>query len=489
MQITASQLYDYISCPHRVSLDAHRGRAGRDEVSPFVRLLWERGASFEGEVLTALGDSAVRVPSSDGDRIAATLAHMDDGAAIILGGRIAAGDLLGEPDVLIRVGNHYMPADVKSGRAEQGDASDAAPKPHYAVQVALYVEVLEQLGRSAGRIAEIWDITGERVRYVLDERRGSRSKETWWSLYEQSRDEVRAILAGELKTLGALAASCGLCHWHTVCRRELQEAGDLTLIPALGRSLQNRMAATVRSITHFAAVDPETLIKGKKTIFQGLSADRLRLFHTRARLLTEPNAAAFLRAPVELPAPPLELFFDIEADPMRDCVYLHGFIERRDRKAATETFTGFFADEPTRGSEREAFAGAIGFMRARPDSSIFYYSKYERTMYRKLQERYPEVCTADDIEALFTSPRSVDLYTDVVTKATEWPTQNHSIKTLAKHLGFAWRDADPSGAASIEWYHRWVETRNVAVRQRILDYNEDDCRATIVLLDGIRAMM
>lgn len=31
-------------------------------------------------------------------------------------------------------------------------------------------------------------------------------------------------------------------------------------------------------------------------------------------------------------------------------------------------------------------------------------------------------------------------------KATEWPTRDYSIKTLARHLGFAWRDAHPSGA-------------------------------------------
>ena len=28
----------------------------------------------------------------------------------------------------------------------------------------------------------------------------------------------------------------------------------------------------------------------------------------------------------------------------------------------------------------------------------------------------------------------------------------------------------------------------VALKQRILDYNEDDCRATRVLLDGIRGL-
>ena len=87
---------------------------------------------------------------------------------------------------------------------------------------------------------------------------------------------------------------------------------------------------------------------------------------------------------------------------------------------------------------------------------------------------------------LFAHPRAIDLYGGVVLKATEWPTRDHSIKTLAKCLGFTWRDAHPSGAASVEWFDRWCRERNPDIRQRILEYNEDDCRATRVLLDGIR---
>lgn len=138
--------------------------------------------------------------------------------------------------------------------------------------------------------------------------------------------------------------------------------------------------------------------------------------------------------------------------------------------------------------EREAFAGAVNWLSERPCAAVYYYSKYERTMYRKLCEKHPGVCDTDVIEALFTSPRSTDLYYDVVFRATEWPTYDHSIKTLAKYLGFSWRDADPSGAASIEWYQRWLETADQAIKQRILDYNEDDCQATAVLLEGIRAL-
>ena len=98
------------------------------------------------------------------------------------------------------------------------------------------------------------------------------------------------------------------------------------------------------------------------------------------------------------------------------------------------------------------------------------------------------MCSEADVEALFDPAQAIDLYFDVVQKATEWPTRDYSLKTLAKYLGFGWRDAHPSGAASIEWFHRWVESRDPEGRQRILDYNEDDCRATRVLLDGIRGL-
>ena len=148
----------------------------------------------------------------------------------------------------------------------------------------------------------------------------------------------------------------------------------------------------------------------------------------------------------------------------------------------------FFADTATPEAEKEAFAGAWRYMQESQPCAIYYYSKYERTIYRKLQQRYPDVCTADEIETLFDPEMAVDLYFDVVLKATEWPTRDYSIKSLAKYLGFNWRDTHPSGAASIEWFDNWIKTGDQAVKQRILDYNEDDCRATRVLLDGIRAL-
>ncbi|MGH8643802.1 MAG: ribonuclease H-like domain-containing protein, partial [Gammaproteobacteria bacterium] len=55
------------------------------------------------------------------------------------------------------------------------------------------------------------------------------------------------------------------------------------------------------------------------------------------------------------------------------------------------------------------------------------------------------------------------------------------MKTLAKYLGFNWRDPHPS----IKGYDRWIKHKDPRLKQRFLAYNEDDCRATRVLLDAI----
>ena len=491
--ITASTLYDLVSCPHRVSLDSFEDPTKRDKVSAFVKMLWERGSAYEATVIEKLAGSEPvldlsGVPQSE--REARTLEAMRNGAPLIYQGRLRSGDLLGSPDLLRREGEGYVPIDIKSGRGEEGgdDDVDPTPKEHYAVQLGLYVDILEQLGFSAARRAYVWDILGNEVLYDFTALHGKRNPRTLWDDYQDALLDARRILSKTDTTRPAYAATCKLCQWYSHCIATLSQNDDLTLIPKLGRSLQAVMSEQIHTISDLAAANPEHYVTGTKTVFPGLGADRLRTFHERAKLIKSDTPQPRLTAPVQLPASNLEIFFDIEADPMQDICYLHGFLERHGGENATERFVACFSDEPTQDGEKQAFREAWDYLRANPTAIIFYYSKYERTVYRKLQARYPDVCTVQEVEDLFDPARSVDLYFDVVERATMWPTRDHSIKTLAKFLGFAWRDTDPSGAASIEWYQRWTEQRDPTIKNRILEYNEDDCRATRVVLDGVRGM-
>ena len=120
--------------------------------------------------------------------------------------------------------------------------------------------------------------------------------------------------------------------------------------------------------------------------------------------------------------------------------------------------------------------------------TIYYYSPYERVIWEKLHEAYSDVCDATFIQNLFARDESIDLYHDVANSKIIWPTEDHSVKTLAGFLGFNWRDTNPSGAASVRWFDDYYKSGDQAMRQRILDYNEDDCIAMRVLLDGVREL-
>lgn len=463
----------------------------RDPANPFVQLLWEKGSLFEAETISKLKIPFVDL-SANGpeEKELLTTEAMRRGDDLIYGGRIQHDDLLGQPDLLRKEPGGYVAGDIKSGAGEEGGEDDRKPKKHYAVQLALYTDILERKGLSAGRRAFIWDVNGEEVVYDLSALYGKVDPRTLWDDYQDTLNDTRAITGDSNRTLPAYSsATCKLCHWYSACLRRLSEIDDLTLIPELGRSKRDGMIGHIDTIHALATADTDRFLAGKKTMFAGVGPDSLKKFQERAQLICTPNARPILKGAPALPNFELELFFDIEVDPMRDICYLHGFVQRQGRDGTTEKFTAYFADDPTPDAERLAFSRAWGFLQAMRPCAIYYYSKYERTIYRKLQEKYPDVCTRVDIDELFNPSSAVDLYFDVVKKSTEWPTRDYSIKTLATFLNFKWRDTHPSGAASIEWYDNWVKSRDPKIRQRILDYNEDDCIATRVLLDAIRNLI
>lgn len=482
-------LYDFVICPHRVLRDIFGDNSERNEISPFTRLLWERGHAFEREVIEGLDIPYLDFSElADEERERRTLEAMQNRETLIYGGRIRFGDLLGEPDLLRHDGSGYIAGDIKSGAGEEAvSGSDARkPKKHYAVQLSLYTDILERLGLSSGRHAFVWDIHGEEVVYDLASARGPKSQESLWDIYIETLESAREIASRANEPLPAICSGCKQCHWRTACRKQLDELDDLTLIPGIGRSKRDGLLPHVATVQDLVSFDIQTLIsKGNKTIVAGIGASTLKKAKRRAALLKTEGATPYLTTVFEPIDAPIEIFFDVEVDPFRDICYLHGFIERRNGDTAGERYLPFFAANPSRDAELQAFGEAVDYLRQTQPAAIYYFSKYERTIWRSLRARFPDVATEEEIEEIFSAARSIDLYYDVVSPTTEWPTNDYSIKTLAKYLGFTWRDTDPSGAASIEWYDNWVKSGDVAVRQRILEYNEDDCRATRVLLDGL----
>lgn len=484
--VTASMLHDMTSCTHRAHLDLDADPALADEVSAFVRMLWDQGIAHETEVLADLPPRSVDLRDlAPGERRAATEAAMDAGADLIVGGEIAWGDLLARPDLIRRGDAGYVPGDIKAGGALDG--ATGRPKRAYAMQIALEVDILERSGRLAVRKGFILDGHARETVYDFDAPLGPRMPGTLWDAYLAMLVEARSIAAGRGGTTAAASAACKLCRWRSHCAAELLAADDVTLVPQLGRSVRAALAPLVTTVNEMADIDvAAATTQNGKTIFAGVGSQRLARFRDRARLVREPALGPRARRHLPLSRAPVEMFLDIEVDPFGSRTYLHGIVTRRQSPIGDlEDFAAHFTGDDSLEAERDAFAASLAQLTAEPGARVYVWSGYERTMYRALQARHPDVCEAEQIEALFASPDTIDLLSDIVVPMTDWPTHDHSIKTIAKWLGFSWRDREPSGAASIEWYRRYLATGDDAVRQRIVDYNEDDCVAEMVILDAL----
>lgn len=472
-------------------MDARGDESLKEAPNAFLEMLWDGGVANKALMSAKMdiGANLGQLPATQREH--ETRAAMAQGVQLILQGRLTVGDRVVEPDLLERHPGGYRAGDFKAGAGYEGEEDQSRLKKSYAIRLSHSTSVLNELGLSDGtNNAFVIDGDGQYVLYPLSAAQGVRNKETWLESYESVVSSVRRIVDGSSTTLPALGATCKLCQWKTLCREATIAADDLSLIAELGRTKRDAMIDLVPTVTALANANLADFAMGKKTLFPGVGQDTLSKFKERAVLLSTPGARPYLKTPVRLPVSEKEVFFDIETSPMKNnFVYLHGFVERLHGQPETSTFLPCITPEISPEAEETAFRNAWAYLNERiVDSTIYYYAPFELVTYKELAKRYSTVCSLEEVEALFSAPNCIDLYIDVVKKATVWPTFDLSIKTLAVYLGFAWRDECPSGANSIQWFDEWASTGDPAILERILNYNEDDCNATGVVVDGIRQL-
>ncbi|MEG4864305.1 MULTISPECIES: TM0106 family RecB-like putative nuclease [unclassified Microcoleus] len=180
---------------------------------------------------------------------------------------------------------------------------------------------------------------------------------------------------------------------------------------------------------------------------------------------------------VFLSVAPIELYFDIEAEPEMNLDYLHGVLVV-DRYNKTEKFHGFLAESAA--EEGAIWEQFLELMWAYPIAPIFHFCDYEVKTFKRLAKLY-------HTPAYLWKPvlkRFVDIHKQVTQQAI-MPVESYALKPIARWLGFDWRDAKANGAQCVCWYDDWLKTGDRSILEAIVRYNEDDCRATYVVKDWL----
>ena len=123
MYITASKLYDYTQCPHRVWRDIYGPKEEKiKETNPFVQLLCDKGVCYEKKVISEIGKYLDLSKGSLDERFTKTIEAMKDGESLIYQGVLTKDNLSGIPDLLkIMPDGQYVSIDIKSVLRDYGE--------------------------------------------------------------------------------------------------------------------------------------------------------------------------------------------------------------------------------------------------------------------------------------------------------------------------------------------------------------------------------
>ncbi|MFT0812371.1 TM0106 family RecB-like putative nuclease [Synechococcus sp. OH20] len=350
----------------------------------------------------------------------------------------------------------YWPVHIRIGKR---------PKPEYELLLALQAELL---GSLQGQVPK-------RGFLILKDGK-------WHPVHlSRRRVQVRRLLQEYLGTLNQpeppqvfMARSrCHLCHWREHCRQLNAVAQPLTLLPGVtGSRYPLLQEAGIDSIEALANAQLE-MLQAIPKLGAGVAL-QLQL-QARATLSRRP---LWIQSP-PLPTTPVELYFDIEADPRHNVAYLLGLLVVEQAEGTkVANYHGCLAADPR--EEGQAWEQFLQLAQRYPDAPIYHFHGFEVQTCRRLGEQY----RTDPRQVRQLLQRFVDLHA-WVQRSVVLPIESYSLKNIARWLGFEWRLPDANGAQSIYWYSQWLETRERRYLEHSLIYNEDDCRATHRLKDWL----
>ena len=475
-RLTDKMFYKYLRCPHWVYWDIYGKGSDAAESSELLRKIREHEVLEHGEFLGSFGK--VETVPGEGDEeehFARTLELMKAGSAAIFRGRLIDGMWIGAPDLLRRAKTPngtvsklgdwlYEPYLIKNILVgEEKDIRD-----EFRFELAFYALILEKLQGvrpdTGYVIAADKTVHGVKINSVLED-------------FHLTLREIENIVNGK-KPAPFLSSSCKESPWFGSCVREAEASDDICLIYKIRRTDHAKLyAAGIKTIAELAHTDLDTL----ETAVPEMSRRKLEMLRRQAIALRD-RRMVVIQQPSFAPAP--EYYFDIEGDPLRNLHYLFGLLRVASPKAKG-IYSYSLAKNPA--DEKEAWLGFLELVKKAPAGAPFYhYGTYEKIVVALFAEKY-----GGDRKTIEKLEKGLTNLLPTVCESVALPVYFYSLKDIVKEMGFTWRHKEASGVNSIVWYEDYLRQKASGkkrdalkakkILQDIVDYNEDDVRATLFL--------
>ncbi|MBU7022817.1 MAG: TM0106 family RecB-like putative nuclease [Theionarchaea archaeon] len=286
--------------------------------------------------------------------------------------------------------------------------------------------------------------------------------------------EIRDIFVGS-----EVPPTFGACEWpwEAFNNERARQLHDVSLVSGIGKSKKKALAKKgIHTVGDLAGANPVFL-----SSIKGISLGTAKRLIQKAQAICQGTIICL--KPSVFPTKDVEIFLDFEditellyfGNPLT-IDYLIGVVVRTEK---TE-YIPFLAHGLN--GEREMFNQFIDWLLKQEDYIIYYFSPHDIIHLENLMNRYE--LSDKDRRVILSNMHDVK---QTCGANCIFPTYRDDLKSLAGFFCYRWKHADVNANECTALYLQYVEDpcRNDYKLQKILDYNEDDCRALMHLKDQL----
>ncbi len=275
---------------------------------------------------------------------------------------------------------------------------------------------------------------------------------------ENLLQEIKKILSDEQPPDPTFSFACRNCPFHDECVEFASNKGDISMINGIGQGRKKALQkAGYSNVEKISNADPDRLSK-----YMGISKTQAEKIVLQAKSIG--TSKWFLLCKGErIPRHKVEYFFDVEKG--ADETYLLGVLLKVGKKTIYRYFV--LLDDDWEDNWEEF----LKFVKLHPRAPIYHYDVFDRRVVEKFG-----VLSRKSVKNVLN--RLEDLYA-IVTSSFVLPVRFYSLKDVARAVGFEWRVENFNGYEAMKALDEWKLKRDDSLLQKIVTYNEDDCRALL----------
>ncbi len=258
---------------------------------------------------------------------------------------------------------------------------------------------------------------------------------------------------------------CPFCSYWDTCYKKLKERDCISLLSGMSpRVIQKFHKKGIYSIVQLSHLFHPRRRRRHPQVSTNY------LWELKALAITEQKT--FVLYPPDVKESPVSIYLDFEGIPDEGWIYLIGVIIKEN--GLQDKSYSYWAN--AKENEEEIFASFFSLLRQYPQVPIYHYGSYETKGIKQILTKWPQLKTS----AVSVESNMVNLLSFLRTHVYP-PIYSNGLKELTRFLGFKWSVEGTDGLLSIDWRKSWELDKDEKLKENLIQYNLDDCKALIVV--------